>query len=170
MRPPDKSFAAGFTLVELVVVLVVLAIAASMVTVSVPAAGGHALESAAERLASALESARWQAISTSGRIAWEAPQAGASTAAEAHAHMRWYYQAADGTWRLRVTNADQSPLAGATVLMVQPRSAAGAPARLVLGPEPVGVAACIVLSLDGATAAVVSDGIAPFAVRRNVHC
>jgi general secretion pathway protein H len=65
----------GFTLVELLVVLVVLAVATSLITVSVSAASGHVLEGAGEQLAASLEEARWQAISTGRRIAFETPAA-----------------------------------------------------------------------------------------------
>ena len=80
MHAQRQSIAAGFTLVELMVVLVVLAIAASVVAMSVMPASGHALETAAENLASTLEAARWRAISTRRRIAWEAPATGQAAA------------------------------------------------------------------------------------------
>ena len=168
MKVPQITLASGFTLVELMVVLVVLAVAASMVTLSVSGASGHALEGAAEHLSSTLEDARWQAISTGRQIAWEAPQSttpGGSAIPEA----RWYEQTPDRNWHLRAAPAAIPPLAGLTLRIVRPLATNEAPARLVLGPEPVGVAACILLTQEDNTVAVVSDGVAPFSVQRNGH-
>ena len=168
MNAHCNRLASGFTLVELMVVLVVLAVTASLVSWSVSAARGHGLESAAEQLAATLEQARWQAISTGRRIAWELPQtsgAAGSTMAEA----RWYEQTQDGLWHLRVTPAAVA-LAGVAVTLAQPRFAGATPARVVLGPEPAGVAVCILLMQEGSTVAVASDGIASFAVRRDASC
>lgn len=150
------------------VVLVILAIAASMVMLSVSAASGHALESSAERLASTLEQARWQAISTGRRIAWETPLANAT--AQKTNEAQWYDQTQDGVWHLRVAPAAATSLTGLTVTIAQPLPAHNGPARLVLGPEPVGMAACVMLTQDGYTLAVVSDGVSPFTVRRDARC
>ena len=163
-----NRLASGFTLVELMVVLVVLAVTASLVSWSVSAARGHGLESAAEQLAATLEQARWQAISTGRRIAWELPQT-SSAAGSTMPEARWYEQAQDGIWHLRVTPS-AAALAGVAATITQPRSAGDTPARVVLGPEPAGAAVCILLIQEGSTVAVASDGIAPFAVRRDARC
>lgn len=163
MHAQRQSIAAGFTLVELMVVLVVLAIAASVVAMSVMPASGHALETAAENLASTLEAARWRAISTRRRIAWEAPATGQAAA-------QWFDQSNDGTWQLRVTPA--SPLDGVVtiVTIVQPRPASDAPVRLILGPEPVGAPVCVLLTQANNAMVIVSDGVAPFSVKTNANC
>ena len=163
-----NRLASGFTLVELMVVLVVLAVTASLVSWSVSAARGHGLESAAEQLAAILEQARWQAISTGRRIAWELPQS-SSAAGSTMPQARWYEQTQDGIWHLRVTPA-AAALAGVSLTIAQPRFAGDTPARVVLGPEPAGAAVCILLMQEGSTVAVASDGIAPFAVRRDARC
>lgn len=163
-----KFVPSGFTLVELMVVMVVLAIAASMVMLSVSAAEGHALESSAEHLASSLEEARWQAVSTGRRIAWESPPASATS--QYAIEGQWYDQAQDGVWHLRAIPASVKPLPGLRVAIAQPAPILNTPARLVLGPEPVGTVACVLLTLDGNTLAVVSDGVSPFSVRRDAHC
>ena len=157
----------GFTLIELLVVLVVLAIAAAMVGWSIAPASGHALESAAEGLAATLEEARWRAIATGRRIAWEAP---AQNDGEGSAAPRWYEQTPQGTWQVRVTPGTGTPLAGINATVVLPRAASGAPMRLELGPEPVGAAACVLLTAQGSSMAVSSDGVAPFTVRRDAGC
>ncbi len=159
----------GFTLVELMVVLVVLAVTASLVSWSVSAARGHGLESAAEQLAATLEQARWQAISVGTRIAWELPQT-SSAAGSTMPEARWYEQTQDGIWHLRVTPAAVVPFTGVALTITQPSSTGDAVARVVLGPEPAGVAVCILLMQEGSTVAVASDGIAPFAVRRDARC
>lgn len=165
---PLISRQTGFTLVELMVVLVVIAVAASMVTMSLSPVAGHALESAAERLSATLEAARWQAISSGRRIAWEAPPSG-STGVQGH----WYDQLPNGVWQLRVTPSPPSPPSsedGVTVSVTLPPPLNQAPARLLLGPEPVGAPACVWLTQAGSTIAVVSDGVAAFSVRRDAHC
>ncbi len=158
----------GFTLIELMLVLVVLGIAASLITLSFSATRGHALESAAENLSSTLEEARWHALSTGRRIAWEAP------AGAAPAQPQWYEQSPAGVWQARATPlatlTKGAALDGITVTVAQPRPAPDAPARLVLGPEPVGAAACVILALDGQTLTIVSDGVAPFSVHRDARC
>jgi prepilin-type N-terminal cleavage/methylation domain-containing protein len=175
--PPPRTLRAtqpaGFTLVELLVVLVVLAIVASVATFSVSAGDGRALESTAERLASTLESARWQAISTASRVALAVPQSPASASSSTSAsasELSWYDQTREGLWLLRVTDTQAVPLSGATVTIAQPRPADGTPARLILGPEPVGPPACLLLTLDSSTIAIVSDGIAPFSLRHDARC
>jgi general secretion pathway protein H len=171
MRSARKIFESGFTLIELLVVLVVLAVAASLATLSLSATGGgYALESTAERLATTLEAARWQAIAAGGRVAWEAPNLAAGATDNSAPEGRWYEQTRDGTWQLRVTDVAAAGLAGLSISLAQPRAAEGTPARLVLGPEPVGVAACVLLTLERSTVAIVSDGVAPFAVRRDAQC
>ena len=155
----------GFTLIELMVVLVVLGVAASLITLSMAATRGHALESAAENLSVTLEEARWQAVATGRRIAWQAPQSAAQP--------QWYEQAPGSSgapWQPRATPAATVVLEGITVTLAQPLAAGGTAARLVLGPEPVGAAACILLTQDSQTLAIVSDGVAPFAVRRDARC
>lgn len=168
MNVRRKFVPLGFTLVELMVVMVVLAIAAAMVMVSVSAADGHALESNAEHLASRLEQMRWQAISTGRRIAWELPSANAT--AQNPIEGQWYDQAQDGVWHLRAMPVPLKPLLGLGVAIAQPSPTLNASARLVLGPEPVGMPACVLLTHDGNALAVVSDGVSPFSVRRDARC
>ena len=169
MRTQRNARQPGFTLLELMVVLVVLAVMATLVTLSVSAASGHTLESTAEHLASTLEQARWQAITTGGRIGWEAPRTH-SPPGNTPQEALWYEQTRDGIWRLRTTPATAALFAGVSVSIALPRPGNDAPARLVLGPEPVGVAACVLLTQEGSTLAVASDGVAPFSVRRDGRC
>ncbi len=172
---PNRAIAArhraphpqGFTLIELLVVLVVLAIAAAMVGWSIAPTSGHALESAAEGLATTLEEARWRAIATGRRIAWEAP---AQNDGDDGSTPRWYEQTPQGTWQVRVTPGAGTPLAGINATVVLPRAVGGSPMRLELGPEPVGAAACVLLTAQGSSMAVSTDGVAPFVVRRDASC
>jgi general secretion pathway protein H len=163
--------AAGFTLLELMVVMVVMAIVVSMVALSPSWSSARALDGAAERLSAMLEEARWQAISTGRRIAWEAPPAN-MPAGSAPAVASWYEQTGNGNWALRPGLFITPPLDGIAVTVDQSRVAnsAGLPGRLILGPEPVGMPACILLSREGSMVAVVSDGVAPFFVQREDGC
>ena len=152
----NSKHATGFTLIELMVVLVILAVTTSLITLSVSAATGHVLESSAEQLAATMEEARWRAISTGRRIAFETPAGQAPL---------WYEQLADSTWRLRAPSHGDAYPAGVTLHIAQTPHAAAQP-RAVLGPEPVGAAICVQLTHEGGAMAVVSDGVAPFALRR----
>ncbi len=152
----NSKHATGFTLIELMVVLVILAVTTSLITLSVSAATGHVLESSAEQLAATMEEARWRAIATGRRIALETP---------AGQTLLWYEQMADGTWRMRVPSAGDAFPASVTLQIAQTANTA-APPRAVLGPEPVGAAICVQLTHEGSAMAVVSDGVAPFALRR----
>ena len=171
MRPNWGTLASGFTLIELMVVLVILSIVVSMVSLSISAATGRTLENEAERLSATLEEVRWQAVSTGRRVAWEPPQIPTSSR-ETSTATRWYEQTQDGSWRLRLgTSSDVAPLLNdILVTIVRPRLTQDALHRLVLGPEPVGMSTCILLTKQGNTVSVVSNGIAPFSVQHDDHC
>lgn len=163
-----NTCACGFTLVELMVVLVVLAIAGAMVSFSVSARNGftgHSLESAAEHLSAQLEEARWRAISTGRRIALEVPQSAPATQS-----LQWREQKADGLWHIREMPGTTERFSSVAIQIALPRPAAGAPSRLILGPEPVTAPACVLLTHEGNQVTVASDGIAPFAVQRDTGC
>ena len=71
---------------------------------------------------------------------------------------------------MRVTPGAGTPLAGINATVVLPRAVGGSPMRLELGPEPLGAAACVLLTAQGSSMAVSTDGVAPFVVRRDASC
>lgn len=142
---------AGFTLLELLVVMAIIGISAALVMVSLRDGSQARLDEEAERLAALLEGARAQA--RIGEL--------------------------DVFWRPLDTIAppDQPPVPGFEIAGL-PATAASGPGRWLhegtraevvgggpvrLGPEPVVGAARIVLRLDDRQVMLGTDGLAPFA-------
>jgi len=76
-RLPKQGISAlGFTLIELMVVLLLVALGSSLVVLSLRDTPQHALDKEADRLISVLESARAQARSRSTPLLWQADEQG----------------------------------------------------------------------------------------------
>ena len=75
-RPPRKSFISrhspGFTLIELMVVVALIAVATAGVMLSLRDSAADALERDAQRLAAVLESARAQSRASGAAVLWQA--------------------------------------------------------------------------------------------------
>ncbi len=134
---------AGFTLVELLVVVAIVALSAGLVALSLRDQRAQALEREADRLALLLETARAESR-TSGLPAWWQPADAGSAAG--------------------------FRFGGLTALSTLPRTwldarvqaeVEGAP-LLVLGPDALIGRQRVWLQLDGARIAVATDGLAPF--------
>ncbi len=136
----------GFTLIELLVVLAIVALASSLVVVSMRDGAQTQLDEEAERLAALLEGARTEARSSGITVRWE--PAGA--------------EATDGAnFRFiglpRSSNLPSHWLrAGVSAEIIGARA-------VLLGPEPILPAQRIVLSRDDRRVTLASDGLAPFA-------
>jgi general secretion pathway protein H len=143
----------GFTLIELMVVIAVIALGAGIASLALRDRAADQLDREAARLSALLESARAQARAMGLRVVWR------PTSAE------------DGR-----TGTDLAP--GAFQFIGLPRSIAlprdwlepavraevvGA-ALVVLGPEPLIGPQRIVLRLDDRQIALATDGLGPFAV------
>jgi general secretion pathway protein H len=137
--------AAGFTLLELMVVMLLVAVATGMVTLSMRDASQNKLDEEGARLSAVLESARAQSRIVGTEVRWQPSQDGASfefvglpavTAAELPT--RWL----DADTRAEVVGAPQ----------------------VQLGPEPMLPAQRIVLRLGGHELTVGTDGLSPFEV------
>jgi general secretion pathway protein H len=137
----------GFTLIELLVVLAIVALASSLVVVSMRDSAQTHLDEEAERLAALLEGARTEARASGITARWEPAGADASDGAN-----------------FRFIGLPES--SNLPTHWLQPGVSAeiiGARA-VVLGPEPILPAQRIVLSRDQRRTMLASDGLAPFAL------
>jgi general secretion pathway protein H len=136
-----RRLAAGFTLLELLVVISIIAIASAGVAFALRDAGGDPLERDAQRLAALLESARARSRLSGQPVRWVA---------------------GDGAFRFEGLPANALP----TQWLSRDTQVSGRRV-LVLGPEPViGPQAVVLTSADHPDRAVrvATDGLRPFAV------
>lgn len=133
----------GFTLLELLVVISLMALATAGISLSLRDSGEQQLEREAQRLATLLESARAQARTNGSLVTWRPLGQGFRfEGLPKHVHMptQWLQ----------------------TVVQVQPTT------PLVLGPEPLIPAQSITLSLPQSSLApvrIATDGLRPFTVQ-----
>ena len=142
MKPPR-----GFTLIELMVVLAIVAIGAALASLALPDGDSRTLAREADRLAALLESARAQSRAAGVPVVWRATPDG----------FAW-----------------QGLPPGAAALPTQRLSAgthAVGNAALLLGPDPIIDAQAVVLARSAAgsdgtvpTLQIATDGLRPFAV------
>ena len=143
-KPACPAPAAGFTLIELMVVLVIMALASAGVMFYINQGEQAQLDRDAQRLATLLESARHSAITQGNPVTWQAQPGGFAfqglPAADPNRALAW----------------------------LSPHTATTDPqARLTLGPEPVigpQQVTLIDLSQPQRRLRVSSDGLRPFGV------
>lgn len=137
--------ARGFTLIELLVVLAIVALASSLVVVSLRDSAQSQLDEEAERLAALLEGARTEARASGITVRWEPAGAEATDGA----HFRF----------IGLPKSSNLPShwlrAGVSAEIIGARA-------VLLGPEPILPAQRIVLSRDERRTMLASDGLAPF--------
>jgi general secretion pathway protein H len=136
----------GFTLIELMVVVAVIAIATAVASLALRDPAASKLEHEATRLASLLESARAEARASGVAARWE-PLA----------------DQADGSGFRFVGLASEPPLPTHWLDASTSAQVIGARA-VVLGPEPLIGEQRILLRLDNQRLTLATDGIGPFAV------
>jgi len=139
----------GFTLIELMVVVAVIAIATAVASLALRDPAASRLEQEATRLASLLESARAEARASGVAARWE-PLA----------------EQADGSGFRFVGLGSEPPLPTHWLDANTSAQVIGARA-VVLGPEPLIGEQRILLRLDDQRLTLVTDGIGPFAVGEN---
>ena len=136
----------GFTLIELMVVVALMAVATAGVSLSLRDSAADALERDAQRLAAVLESARAQSRASGGAVRWQAQANG------------------------YVLQGLPRPAPAQTWLSEQTR--VQSPAPVVLGPEPLIPPQRIELYSAHQPQQrlwVASDGLRPFAVQRSAQ-
>ncbi len=141
-----KSRAHGFTLIELMVVITLIAIASAMVSLALRDPSATRLEHEGARLVALLEAARNEARSAGLTASWEP-----------HAEQ----EGAEGFRFVGMPASSQLPSAwlaeGVTAEVIGARA-------VVLGPEPLIGAQRVVLHLDAQTLTLATDGLGPFVV------
>jgi general secretion pathway protein H len=157
----SRSKAWGFTLLELLVVLTIIAIGSAGVSFALRDSQHSALEREADRLSALLEAARVQSRSSGVAVEWVPMASGfvfkkVSEAAQnpdasvdAKAIQAWLHP--DLSARIGRAEKNKEPLRSSP--------------HLLLGPEPMMPAAEVTLSLGNRQLKVATDGLRPFEVR-----
>jgi general secretion pathway protein H len=144
---PGGARCCGFTLIELLVVLAIVAIASSLVVVSLRDSAQAHLDEEGERLAALLESARTEARSSGLAVRWQLALPDASDGAN------FMFVGLPSSSRLPTRWLRE----GVSAEIIGARA-------VLLGPEPVLPAQRIVLRRDERRAMLATDGLAPFAL------
>ena len=147
----------GLTLLELLVVLAIIALATAGVSLSLRDGRQTQIEREAQRLVAVLEATRAQSRTSGAVMTWQAnPQGFAIQTLPA----RSTQPPVAHTW---LTANVQAQTHSQTIARPATDDAANAPA-VVLGPEPIIPAARITLSLPPYSMTVGTNGLQPFAV------
>ena len=156
MMPLRK--AGGFTLIELMVVMVIIGITLGMVSLNALPSPRQNLENEAKRLALLLQLARDEAIVRNRLVAFEA---GSDS-------YRFIVRNDQSSWD-QITNDDllrQRPFKNApvTVLLDPPGAGTGNPMRITFGREPVDKPFIMTLIAGDNSVSVRADGVGHFTV------
>jgi general secretion pathway protein H len=142
---PRPHRAAGFTLIEVIVVMAIVAIAASLVSLALRDGTQARLDEEGTRLSALLESARAEARASGITVRWTLADAQASDGA----NFRFIGLPPSAALPTRWLND------GVSAEVIGARA-------LLLGPEPVLPAQRVVLQLDDRRLVLASDGLSPF--------
>ena len=148
--------AAGFTLVELLVVLLLIALVSGMASLALRDGHEARLEREGQRLAALLEAGRAEARSSGVAVRFEL--AGTEQANLGRS-------AADATVDFRFVGVAPGAMPAGHWLEPEVRARIDGARALRLGPEPLIGAQRITLMLGGRQLVLATDGLAPFAVQ-----
>ena len=160
LLPRLRRAARGFTLLELMVVVSIIALASAGVGLAMRDGGEQQLEREAARLAALLEAARAQSRASGVAVRWQPVAGGFRFAGALPGSLPERWLAAD-------TLAELSAGTGAAMPWPASGSAASRGTALVLGPEPLIGAQAVLLrqaSQPQRALRVATDGLRPFAV------
>lgn len=152
LKPPSRGLrhrSGGFTLIELMVVIAIIALAAGVASLALRDPADTQLEREAARLSALLEAARAEARTLGLPVAWVP----ASEAAER-----------DGQAPFRFVGLPPSSVLPTRWLQAGVSAEVQGAPSVVLGPEPLIGAQRIVLRLDRQSLALATDGLGPFQV------
>ena len=154
---PVRAAARGFTLVELMVVMVIIGITLGLVSLNAIPSPRQNLLNEAQRLALLLQLARDEAIVRNRLVAFEADNQGYRFIVRND--MRWDPVIEDDLLRPR-------PFKNAPIVLLLDPPGAGAanPLRITFGREPVDKPFVLTLASGDASVAIRADGIGHFAV------
>lgn len=150
----------GFTLLELLVVLAVMALALGAAALALRDPAQVALAQDGQRLATWLESGRATARASGQTVRWRPTDKGFELAGgpQIQAPKRWL----DDRTRVLAVSVAGLPVAPGPAATPAATQAGSWP--LVLGPEPILPEQTVLLGLAGHQVRVASDGVAPFAL------
>ena len=136
--------ASGFTLLELIVVVAIMALATAGVSLALRDPEATALEREAERLSALLETGRGQSRATGLPVRWESTAEG---------------------YVLMMPSGDVDKPIGAPTAWLNPQTVASTNGAVSLGPEPIISAQSITLRLLSRSLVIATDGLRPFALQ-----
>lgn len=172
---------AGFTLVELLVVLLVMSLVTGLAALAIPHGRDDALRREGDRLAALLDAARMRAASEGMPVAWApgpagytfvrpGPQGWTPVDSPPLAAHRWAWDAGDAPEPAQGPPRTRGASIQADGIIVTARGGAAAPgaapAWLVFGAEPVSPPMEVTLRDADSQVTVTSDGISPFVASR----
>ena len=153
----SRRAARGFTLVELMVVMVIIGITLGIVSLNAIPSPQQNLQNEAQRLALLLQLARDEAIVRNRLVAFEAD--GERSRFLVRNDTRW--DPVTGDDLLRERTFKNAPV---SLLIDPPGAGAGNPLRITFGREPVDKPFLLTLAVGNARVAIRADGIGHFVV------
>ena len=141
----------GFTLMELMVVVAIIAVASAGVLMAIPDASATALEREALRLSALLDSARAQSRASGLAITWKQTDNGFEF---------------EGIPKIKNSKTGElEDVVSYPKTWLNTETTVDAGSRLALGPEPVIAKQELVLKNAGRSLTLSTDGIRPFAIK-----